>query len=357
MMQKKWGLVFLIVGALFLALGMFGAQMVSGLRFAVTAWSDNFDDNNLDTNRWSIVNQAGVSVVETNQHLSVVWTSSIGAGGVMTTSPLNLDSQSIKITVVSFPAGETVVRIGTGTTLPFDYYLIVKQSSSQKTIVKRMLAGTETVVLDTQLGWNQTGIMQISISGSTIQFYSSGNLVASDTYALGTKNLYVTIYGYYGLTNPNTINFDDFVYSGDSSSPTTGSLNVVGYYNGVAVAMTGVYYKIGSTTSTPISVPASGYTWSGLSPGSYTVYGTYNAVEKNSGSVAVVVGQTAHAQIAFAGSVPITDPLQPIKDMLNDPTVKMALTVSGGGSMGIGFIILVYPSGKKKVSPYFGSYY
>jgi sucrose-6-phosphate hydrolase SacC (GH32 family) len=78
------------------------------------------------------------------------------------------------------------------------------------------------------------------------------------------------------------------VYAGDPGTP---------------VECSDVYYRDSSGyTSTPISIPSSGYIWSDLTPGTYSIYGTYQETTR-SVTVTVVAGQTAGAELAF-GSVP-----------------------------------------------------
>lgn len=80
-----------------------------------------------------------------------------------------------------------------------------------------------------------------------------------------------------------------------------GNLNVVGYYDGTAVAFANCYYVGPSGSSSSISVPATGYTWYNVDLGSYTVSGTYNTVT-NSDTVTVSADTTAYAQLDFGGS-------------------------------------------------------
>ncbi len=80
----------------------------------------------------------------------------------------------------------------------------------------------------------------------------------------------------------------------------TGELCVVGYYNGSVVDCTEVFYIGPQGGSNPINVSASGYTWFGLSPGVYNVYGTHNG-NQTSITCEVTEGIT-HGQLDFGGT-------------------------------------------------------
>jgi hypothetical protein len=63
----------------------------------------------------------------------------------------------------------------------------------------------------------------------------------------------------------------------------------------------------------------------------------------------VSAGQTAYAILDFGGPLPDVDPLQWIKDLLNDSLVRSGMMLGGAGMVGLGFIVLIFP--KKKIVP------
>jgi hypothetical protein len=295
--MRTWALALVILGLLSFCLGWFGPDLSRGMRFAVTSWSDNFDDNSIDMQRWTIVQSVGTQVREENQRLRLLWTSAAGTDGLCTTSALNLDSYYVKIDVLTFNGGEVVIRMSTGTTWPFDYYMIVKQYATSKLLCRKGVGGVESIPHQEAFTQAQ-GSLELRAANGQIEWYNNDVLVYSETYSLASKNLWVAIYGYFGVASANTIELDNFVYSGDGA-PQTGDLNVKGYYDGNPVAITNVYYHApDGSTSTPIDVPASGYTWSALVVGSYTVYGTYQGTTNNT-SVTISAGQITYAELDF----------------------------------------------------------
>jgi hypothetical protein len=316
----------------------------------VTSWSDNFDDGVINTQKWTVTKPAGTDVKEESGRLKLMWTTGTGSPFLMSTGTLDMSSgKSVKINNVGASTnGEMWLYITTGTVYPYDYYLIVKQISTNNIYAKKAINHVESIVKQ-DTSSTVPGILELKhTTDGKIEWYCDGRLIFSEAWQQTTNSLYVKFGGYWGLANnPITLELDDFVYSGDAP-PQTGSLNVKGYYNGVAIDMTNVYYKDpNGITSTPMSVSASGYTWTGLTVlGSYTVYGTYQGTTKQV-SVSVVAGQTAYAQLVFAGELPDGDPLKWLKDFLNDPTVKNGMLFGGAAFTGVGFVTLVYPKKKR----------
>jgi hypothetical protein len=88
----------------------------------------------------------------------------------------------------------------------------------------------------------------------------------------------------------------------------TGNLKVVGCVDDVGVSCT-AYYVGTSGTSDSVIVPVEGYVWSGLSLGSYTVYGTYQNISR-SVTVTVAGQQTTEAKLNFATPPPVIFPTE-----------------------------------------------
>jgi len=85
-----------------------------------------------------------------------------------------------------------------------------------------------------------------------------------------------------------------------------GSLSVMGYYNGSPVGNWHAYYvDSDGDQSATVTVSVSGFTWSNLVPGSYTVHGDYNTLI-DSKSATVAAGQQTSVTINFGGSNPGT---------------------------------------------------
>jgi hypothetical protein len=94
----------------------------------------------------------------------------------------------------------------------------------------------------------------------------------------------------------------------------TGTLCVVGYYNGTEVGTTDVFYVGPHGESSPTNVSACGYSWFGLYPGLYTIYGSLNGSQTS--TVATVAAQeTSWAQLDHGGTErpPMPLPYIPIR--------------------------------------------
>lgn len=81
----------------------------------------------------------------------------------------------------------------------------------------------------------------------------------------------------------------------------TGNLNVVGYFNGTAVNCSNVYYLGPHGASPAVNTSGCGYTWRGLYPGQYTVYGTGNLTTAST-TVDVAAQETTYAQLDLGGA-------------------------------------------------------
>ncbi|MFW9992315.1 MAG: hypothetical protein ACFFD4_09735 [Candidatus Odinarchaeota archaeon] len=82
----------------------------------------------------------------------------------------------------------------------------------------------------------------------------------------------------------------------------TGSLYVVGYYDGLPVNCTGVFFR-GPEGSPKINISESGYVWYNVLPGSYAVNGTYNGTERSE-EVVVNPGKITYTELDFGGKPP-----------------------------------------------------
>ncbi len=82
----------------------------------------------------------------------------------------------------------------------------------------------------------------------------------------------------------------------------TGSLFVIGYYNGTSVNCTNVYYR-GPEGSQKINISDGGYIWYNILPGNYTVFGTYNGIER-SVNIVIEPEKVSYVQLDFGGLPP-----------------------------------------------------
>ena len=94
----------------------------------------------------------------------------------------------------------------------------------------------------------------------------------------------------------------------------TGSLYIAGYYNGTLVNCTDVYYR-GPEGSAKINISEAGYIWYNVLPGKYTIYGTYNNIEKST-DVLVEPEKVTYSQLDFGGEAPPSERTEdsPVKE-------------------------------------------
>ncbi|MFX0150859.1 MAG: hypothetical protein ACFFAJ_08775 [Candidatus Hodarchaeota archaeon] len=108
----------------------------------------------------------------------------------------------------------------------------------------------------------------------------------------------------------------------------TGSLFVAGYYNGILVNCTSVYYR-GPEGSPKVNISESGYIWYNILPGSYTVFGTYNGIESST-SVVVEPENVTYAQIDFGGLPPPSiQKIAPVKEVFHQGITMEQLLLLG----------------------------
>jgi hypothetical protein len=242
-------------------------------------------------------------------------------GLILLCNPLNVNIPRVFLDEIN-------VGIGTMHTLAVNtnYYVTIARSGTTFSLVIRTGSHTGTIVAQSSITVTATAYQYMYGFSSC----NSGGMFSS----LRKQSGYV----------------ENLDLQGGTSPPDTGNLRVIGYADGTAVQFSAYY--IGPSGQGPtVTVPASGYTWSNLAPGTYTVYGTYNSIQKNQ-QVTVVAGQTASATLTFAGTPPQETPdfLKWIKDLLNNATVKSLMLIGGVGMAGLGVIGLVMP-GKKSYSP------
>jgi hypothetical protein len=177
--------------------------------------------------------------------------------------------------------------------------------------------------------------------GNTISITLHG--VVAYQYVYGVQALHVALSGRTANGYCENLNLQE-----TGQPPTnTGNLQVIGYADQTAVEFS-AYYVGPSGQGSTVTVPASGYTWSSLAPGTYTVYGTYNGIQKNQ-QVTVVAGQTAPATLTFSGTAP-PDIISIIKNFFNNPSVRQLLLIAGLLMTAIGGIMFILP-GEKHYAP------
>lgn len=360
-MERGTGAALVVVGCILIYLSVFGISALP-FRFAIgSSFTDPFDS--IVAGRYNI--QHGTYYTGTltaNGQLHFAWS----------VRPATWEEENvITVNQYDFSQGGSIsldvstLTGGTGKVRCIDLYLSPDPAGMESTTEKHLIGVRKnynslflvdfdyarTPIESDQKSYTQsTGSLKIEISSSgELTFIGDGITLGTMTFAdtgWTSKILYVGIrcgvdqnlYGDLGVDNL-------VVAAGSNPPPNTGNLQVIGYYDSIAVTCTASY--TGPTSGSSTSVPATGYTWTNLPIGSYTVTGVYTGITKT-GQASVTSGQTVTVQLNFGGSNPPpinnTNIFQWLIDLFNDATTKVIMLISGVGLAGIGAIGLLMPS-------------
>lgn len=360
-MQRSQGAILLVVGAILIYLSIFGLTGLSALQLT-GSWSDDFNDNVIDTAKWQVKMTTSCTVAETSQLLRMSVATGVGRGLLISKLASSFEDATVSIRVVATQNSEAHLGLSVSPDLALSeyaidvYYILIQARTSQSQLfIQRRVSGVEKTMYTGSLT-TVTGSLKISVSTGTIKFLYNDVVMYSEPFALSSKTVYPYIQGIFGVGTAAQTDVDDFVLTVSGTPPPgTGNLQVMGYADQTGVQFL-AYYVGPSGQSPTVTVPNSGYMWANIATGSYTVYGTYNGIQKNQ-QVTVVAGQTATATLTFSGTPPLETPdfLKWIKDTLNNPIVKNIMLLSGVGMCGVGLIVLVWPT--KHVIPAYPTYH
>jgi len=366
-MNRSTGAALLFVGCILIYLSVFGITGF-GFRFALgSSFTDTF--NTIDTTRWTIFKDpiySGQLYADGVLHFD--WSSKPTGQGTEGWESVTFfsiamydfsQSGSLTVDIVSMTGGTGKIRV-------FDLGLSDggwESSTARRICVRKNGRANYYCISDsskspaefnTQAFVKYPGSLKIEVDKTTgkLIFYVDGAKLGDYANTWSTSQLYVYMRAVVDWTYYGHLTVDNYqVVAGSAPPPGTGNLQVIGYADQTAVQFS-AYYVGPSGQGPTVTVPASGYTWSNLATGTYTVYGTYNSIQKNQ-QVTVVAGQTASATLTFAGTPPQETPdfLKWIKDLLNNATVKSLMLIGGIGMAGLGLIGLIIPSKKSYPSP------
>lgn len=361
-MEKSSSAICIVLGVILVYLSFFGLTGLS-IPFALSqGFTDTFNDGSMDTTRWEVMSVGGQTVNEQSGQLQINPDGSgQQCGGYVTKDAYDL-SNGGTITVDLIKVRQTtrlvaaVLEIATHkitssrNDMIDDHYRIQVDAETYVKVLKR-ISGLTTKIGERNAVPSQ---LRIIVSDGSISlgahYYGAWHEVGTEPCGMALRSVYVYLLSGYSTTNNiGEVSFDNFMLTSGGGPPPSdkGDLNVKGYYDGVAVSCTDVYYIGSSGSSSPITVIADGHTWYSIAVGSYTVYGSYQGT-KTSDSVSVQSGKTVYAQLDFGGSPPPPpngdgDFFEWINQIFTNPTVKSVLLIGGIGLAGIGFIGLVIP--------------
>lgn len=169
------------------------------LRYYTQGWSDNFNDNSMDTAKWEKLQVNGATASETTGQLAVTVPSGTGwaQAGYVTKYAYNVKDCKTTITVSDFgDLDEMTLQICTTKTTSSDpfsennWYRILKARYDSKVYVQNKING----VLSTKVATNwasATGELTIDICDGSIALYENGNMRYAEPYALSSYNCYI----------------------------------------------------------------------------------------------------------------------------------------------------------------------
>ena len=192
----------------------------------IAGWSDDFNNNQLDTSKWSTLTYNGGSVAETNQRIQANGTSGgsgVAVAGIVTKNALSMSEAIVEVYANVNTNHECDLQISLTKTTSNDpynaanWYRLVKfaKGANQIYVQKRTNNGSVTNLL--VQGWQSaSGVLKITRIGGIISFYENGVFLYSEGYQLSSSNVYVDFHCSYdrAYAGSGMGYFDDFKYYG-----------------------------------------------------------------------------------------------------------------------------------------------
>lgn len=358
-MNRGTGLIFAFIGAMLIYLSVFGLTGV-GFTFTLTSgFSDNFDDNNLNSALWSSFATEHATVKERNRRLEFTqYDLSWGwYAGVRTVNQYDFSDAEVSVDVgLADGDGVVVLHIGmdSGYMPPSNAYRIQWDTKNNRIWVVRWLNNDQTNLVQ-KYGIRPYGL-KIKCSAGRIAFSyktESGSWVSvyTEEFQLPAKTCYVFVAGHaikYGAYGTQYV--DNFILQTAAAPPSlgTGRLVVQTFVDGERKPPD--YNRI-TVNGEPYYTDANGYWSRDVPPGVYTVSATYQG-EPKSDTKTVYEGQTTTIQLIWGTEQPLPSPpdfTEWIKQFFQNPTVRSLMLIGGVGLVGVGFIMFI--TGGKKGPP------
>jgi hypothetical protein len=184
-------------------------------------FSDDFNDNNINTTFWTVKSGTGLSVTETNQRLELNHTSNLNAFGLFTINTYDLTYTDIRVDMNNTDL--TAMRLAiyncsvTGTTDPVDkgyclgYYINKNPSESRWQVGKRNITSNYILASGTWAG--PTGSLGIKINDGIISFYENDIQKYTESFNIPTYDHHVYLYSYTNADDIGMDYFDNFTFS------------------------------------------------------------------------------------------------------------------------------------------------
>ena len=187
-------------------------------------FSDNFDDNSMDTSIWELNRRKVAEVAERNQRLEVNLPQGADTGGYVTKNSYDLSSKQITIDIGEISGSGVygcfiVINSAKVTTddpnvnTSGDRYLLGYYFGAQSVKVYRGRADESPTLRKQMTNLTNVTKLRIKISDDTIRFYcydGSWKLIYSEPFAFASKTMYIHIYGGTGTYGIGNVYIDNF---------------------------------------------------------------------------------------------------------------------------------------------------
>ena len=174
----------------------------------VTIFSDDFNDNSINTDKWDTLEYNTGDAVETNQRLEFHCPNSQDIAGLVTKSTYNFSNKEVKVLVHNTEISEVDLMISPSKTTnsnPYDlneWYRIIlyHHADYNRCYVQKKVSGSVTTLY--YGSWiSSEEVLKIRVEDNTVKFYEGDTQRASTSWELSSQNCYIYVYGRSGGTD------------------------------------------------------------------------------------------------------------------------------------------------------------
>ena len=162
---------------------------------------DDFNDNIKDSILWDIYEVGTGSVNETNNRIEVTSVANGDQAGYVSNESYLMENLSMSVfascsdaDAVSLYLGLTKIN-GSSAYSEDDWYRIMLRDYNNKLYIQKRVSGGSVSTLYSAEWSGSSNNLSITINNELISFYEGSDERANDTWALGSKNCYIYLYG------------------------------------------------------------------------------------------------------------------------------------------------------------------
>jgi len=334
---------------------------------------DDFNDNSRDTEIWDTVNYGTGSPNEVNQRLEIYVPAHADWAGYVSKNyhegynfEVQILAHNTVIDSIELFIHTTKVTAGN----PYDYddwyrVMLYHHEGRNRFYAQKRVAGTATTLY--YGAWlSSEEKIKIRVKNNTVELYEQDILRASDTYALGSRNIYIIVGGRGYEISVGTDWLDnvwirkyvdpepthDVWGSEETSVPTETPISAKALYNAIAILETPIsgkaLYNAITVVETPISAKA---LYNVLIP-NIRVIVTNESVTPNSGFAGDIVTYNAIVKDEYGNPLPeefIADLLMNSTVVVDNQQFVAGVYDSSTGELTLVFTVPSLPSGIKTV--------